>query len=195
LITPRIASRRASTRSSATTRASTPRLRRRIRSGVAGVSCAGGFARRSSQRRTLFGLRRGDLAMMRATQHFEPAATIGIWAQVMVTTRAVAGAIARRAVVDLAVTSCRITARSFAEILGASLGGRAGKAPDVVALPGATTWVAAPGASPRRGDLGVAPLTAARLASPRRERTGNAFAFEGAQLAGCARLAALTGGC
>ncbi|NDG77114.1 MAG: hypothetical protein EBX51_04780 [Acidimicrobiia bacterium] len=86
--------------------------------------------------------------------------------------------------VDLAITAGCVATRSFAEILSAPLRGRPRKAPNVVALPGATTLVAAPGASTRHRDRGVAPLAVARLASPRRQRTGDAFTLECAQLAG-----------
>jgi hypothetical protein len=107
--------------------------------------------------------------------------------QVVMTAGTVALAVARGAVVHLAVAPHGTAAGSLAAILRATLRRRACEPPDVVALPGARADVAAPRAPPRRLDRRVAPLATARLAAPRRERAGDALALERRQLARLAR--------
>jgi len=107
-----------------------------------------------------------------------------ISAQVVVASRAVTSTLARRAVVDLTVTTLRRTTFVFAEILGTTFGGGPRKTPDVVALIVTRTGVVAPRATTHRSDGCVAPLTAARLTLPSREWASNPLALERRQFAG-----------
>jgi hypothetical protein len=68
-------------------------------------------------------LRRGDLAMMRATEHFQPAEPVLVGAQVVVAARTVPAPVARGAMVDFAVASFGDASLSFAEVLCSTLGG------------------------------------------------------------------------
>ena len=81
------------------------------------------FLEGASPRRTFLCLRRGDLAMMRATEHFQPAEPVLVGAQVVVATRTVPSPVARGAMVDFAVASFGDASLSFAEVLCSTLGG------------------------------------------------------------------------
>jgi hypothetical protein len=81
------------------------------------------FLEGASPRRTFLCLRRGDLAMMRATEHLQPAEPVLVGAQVVVATRTVPSPVARGAMVDFAVASFGDASLSFAEVLCSTLGG------------------------------------------------------------------------
>jgi hypothetical protein len=81
------------------------------------------FLEGASPRRTFLCLRRGDLAMMRATEHFQPAEPVLVGAQVVVAARTVPAPVACGAMVDFAVASFGDASLSFAEVLCSTLGG------------------------------------------------------------------------
>jgi hypothetical protein len=102
---------------------------------------------RTSKRSALFGLCRRDLTVVRTAKHFKSAEPVLVGVEVVVATRAVSAAIARRLVVHFAVASLRRAARSLAVVLRTALGRGTSETPDVVPLPCATASVAAPRAS------------------------------------------------
>jgi hypothetical protein len=73
--------------------------------------------------------------MVCAAQHFKPAGAASIGLEMVMTAGSVAAAVARFAMVHLAVAPKRIAPRSRAAILGPALCRGSGKTPDVFALP------------------------------------------------------------
>jgi hypothetical protein len=123
-------------------------------------------------------LQSSDFCVMTSTQHFEAALAVGTCLEMVVTPRPVSASVARLHVVDFAVASRGITPFSCAAVLRSTLGRGAGKAPDVIALPRATTRITAPRSTTSRNDQGVTPLTASRFALPCRKMTGDSFGYE-----------------
>jgi len=121
--------------------------------------------------------------VVRTAQHLKAAQPVLVGVEVVVATRAVATAVARRLVVHFAVASLRSAARLLAVILRASLCRGTSESPDVVALPRTTAGVATPRASSGGVDARVAPLAHARVAAPGRKGTRDALSFERAHLA------------
>lgn len=97
----------------------------------------------------------------------------------MMATGAVAVALTGREMVNFAVASGCAASVTSAAIFGASFGGRASEAPDVLALPGSAAFVRAPGATTCARDLRVAPLAPSELADPLREVASDPALFEG----------------
>ena len=116
--------------------------------------------------------------MMTSAQHLETTFAIGTCLEMVVASRSVTASIARLNMVDFAVASCCSATFTGAAVLRSSFGRGAGEAPNVVALPGATTCVAAPRATTCSDDLHVAPLATTGFALPCREVAGDPFGDE-----------------
>jgi hypothetical protein len=133
-----------------------------------GPSCRGTIAR----------LLRGDLGMMGTTQHLESTFAIFIGAKMVMTAGPVSAAVARLAMIDLAVASCGIATRTRASVLRAAFGRSARESPDVFALPCPPAGIRTPGAPTCARDGRVAPLATPGLTLPCRQRAGDAFGNE-----------------
>lgn len=117
--------------------------------------------------------------MVRATQHLEATDSVRIGIEVMVAAGTVTITVARRDVVHLAVATSGVATGTGAAVLGTTLCRGAGKAPDVVALPGSRATIGAPRASTRLGDVCVAPLASSARTGPGGEPTVDAAQLEG----------------
>ena len=100
----------------------------------------------------------------------------------VLTTGAITKAVQRFDVVDLAVSAFSGATRLSTAVLCATFCSRAGKPPNVFALPGSTACIGAPCASALASDDLVTPVTASWFACPCRQSTRNSFGHKWRQL-------------